>query len=117
MNEQEQPTLKAELLALAEEAVEATLQWDTEHPERTFTEIETFVLGIRRRLGQRLAQVLCEEQAAAGAQPGLPCPDCGRVLHYKGPSQRHVGSLVGEVSFDRRYYYCKHCKSSVFPPG
>jgi hypothetical protein len=116
MNQKEQQQLKVELLAMAEEAVTATLQWDTEHPVRTFGEIESFVLDIRRRLGQRLAQVLCEEQAVAQPYPGPPCPDCGREMHYKGTGQRQVGSLVGDITFERRYYHCEHCPRSVFPP-
>ena len=115
MSKESNAELKRELLALAEEAVEATLQWDRKHPERTFAEIETFVLAIRRRLGQRLAVALCEEQAQA--RGGAECPECGRALHYKDTAPRQVGSLVGEVQFERRYYYCPHCKRSVFPPG
>lgn len=109
--------LKTELLALAEEAVEATLQWDREHPERTFAEIETFVLDIRRQLGQRLAVALCAQQSAAHPQPSMSCPQCGRAMHYKDTVPRQVGSLVGAVTLDRRYYYCEHCASGVFPPG
>jgi uncharacterized OB-fold protein len=109
--------LKSELLGLAEEAVEATLQWDTAHPERTFAEIETFVLDLRRRIGQRLAVALCEHQGAAQPPPSITCPECGRAIHYKDTEPRRVGSLVGEVVFERRYYYCEHCGSGVFPPG
>ena len=115
MSKENNTELKRELLALAEEAVEATLQWDSEHPQRTFAEIETFVLDIRRRLGQRLAVALCEEQAQAHL--GRECPECSRAMHYKDTAPRQVGSLVGEVRFERRYYYCAHCERSVFPPG
>ena len=77
--------LKTELLALAEEAVEATLQWDREHPERTFAEIETFVLDIRRQLGQRLAVALCEEQVRRSPRTGVRRSVVGRcttkILH------------------------------------
>ena len=117
MSEKGHENLKAELLALAEVAMEATLEWDTAHPERTFAEIETFVLHIRRRIGQRLAEALCEEQARAHPSPGPPCPDCGREMRYKGLGARQVGSLVGEVDLARRYYYCEACDSGVFPPG
>ena len=117
MSEESKAELKRELLALTEEAVAATLQWDSEHAERTFAEIETFVLALRRQLGQRLAAALSEPPAGAQPPPSMRCPVCGRTLHYKATARRQVGSLVGEVQLDRRYYYCTHCASGVFSPG
>lgn len=116
MNAIQHEQLKQELLALAEEALEATLQWDVEHPERTFAEIETFVLHTRRKLGQRLAQALCEHQGAHRPVPGPRCPNCQREMHYKGQRRRQVGSLVAAVEFSGSYYVCEHCEQQcVFP--
>jgi hypothetical protein len=112
------PNLRQELLALTEEVVAATLEWDTAHPQRTFDEIESFVVAIRRQLGQRMAQALCEQQASARPVGGPICPGCGREMHYKGTATHQVGSLVGEVRYTRRYYHCDHCQSrGIFPPG
>jgi hypothetical protein len=118
MNTKNSADLKAELLAMTEEAIEATLKWDEAHPTRTFDEIETFVLQARRRLGQRLAQALCEQQEGVVVAEPPRCRACGQVLRYKGDSPRQVGSLVSEVCFERQYYHCDHCESGgIFPPG
>lgn len=118
MNKKNNPDLRAELLALTEEAIETTMVWDEAHPTRTFDEIEAFVLQARRRLGQRLAQALCEQQEGVVVAEVPRCRGCGEVMHYKGESSRQVGSLVSEVSFERQYYYCDHCESGgIFPPG
>ena len=116
MNTQSE-TLKRELLAAAEEAIEATLAWDAGHPAHSFAEIEALVLQVRRRMGQRMARILCEHQAAEYPVPGPCCPQCGREMHYKGEYPRQVGSLVGEVRFERSYYHCDPCQGGIFPPG
>lgn len=109
--------LRERLHKLADEAVEATVKWEKAHPERSFDEIESYVLGVRRRFGQQIAQVLSEYQTAQRPVPGPSCPRCGREMHYKGPVERTVGSLVGPVEVERSYYHCDLCEQGIFPPG
>lgn len=118
MDDNHKLALKRELMAMAEEMIDETLAWDTEHPAPTFDDIEGFGLQMRRQIGQRLAQALCEQQAAARPVPGPRCPVCGREMHYKDEAKLTIGSLLSEVTVERSYYYCDHCQSGgIFPPG
>jgi hypothetical protein len=115
MSEQQ---LAQELTAITSKVVKTTLEWSKEHPERTFDDIEAFVLKVRRQIGQEMAAALCEEQEAARPVPGPKCPKCGREMHYKGEHRRTIGSLVSDVKIERSYYHCEHCKDKgIFPPG
>ncbi len=118
MKKQQQQSLERELERTATAVVKATLDWSQSHAERTFEDIEVFVLEIRKRMGQDIAQALCEEQETARPVPGPECPKCGQEMHYKGEHERQIGSLVSDVKFKRSYYHCNHCKDSgIFPPG
>lgn len=109
--------LKGQIIAAAEEAIAELLVWDNAHPASAFTEIETLLLQIRKRLGERITVAVLEAQASRRPVPGPTCAACGDELHYKGDKPLGFGSLVGEITIRRGYYYCDHCKSGLFPPG
>ena len=109
--------LKAELEAEATRLIEETLAWNEQTETPTLTEIEEQVLKFRKVLGERLAQALIEAQPTV--EPVLVgCPQCGHPMHQKRRRQRRrVESRVGSMHLQRAYYYCKHCRSGLFPPG
>ena len=108
--------LKAELLAKAEAEIEGLLDWHEANERPTFSELETEVLEVRRKLGQEMSQVLLEDQACNRPVPGPKCERCGQEMGYKGQKGKLVRSNVGQVKVERGYYYCQDCRVGFFPP-
>lgn len=108
--------IKAELMAEAEAAIEELVTWERAAGAPDLTTLEDKVLAVRQRLGQRLLEVLIEDQAARQPAESPRCATCGTAMRYKGHKATAVESRVGGIRIERGYYYCAHCKSGLFPP-
>jgi hypothetical protein len=108
---------KDRLGAKADQLIERYLAWEEDHPQPNLTEIEDLILQLRKELGQEMAQLLLEEQAARAPVPGPACPHCGKEMRSKGQKGNTVESRVGQVDVERGYYYCPECGAGLFPPG
>jgi hypothetical protein len=109
--------LEAALLAEAKAAIDELLDWHEETEAPTLTQIEDVVLDLRKQIGERMTEVVLEEQEAVRPVPGPACPECGREMHYKDMKGTTVRARSGEVNLERAYYYCKDCRGGLFPPG
>lgn len=109
--------LEAAMQAEAKEVIDELLDWQEETEAPTLTQIEDVVLELRKRLGERLTKMMIEEQEAVRPVPGPACAECGREMHYKDMKKTVLETRSGEVVLDRAYYYCKDCRSGLFPPG
>jgi uncharacterized protein with PIN domain len=109
--------LRAKLLAEAEQAIDELLDWTDQTPRPNLTQIENAVLKMRRHLSEQAAQAVIVAQEAHRLVPGPLCPTCQREMHYKDTKAQTVESRVGQLRIARGYYYCAHCRQSVFPPG
>jgi hypothetical protein len=109
--------LEAELLAEAKEVIGELLDWNEETEAPTLTQIEDAVLELRKRMGERMAELVIEEQEAVRPVPGPACPTCGREMHYKDMKPTRIEARTGEMVLERAYYYCQDCRGGLFPPG
>lgn len=108
---------RAELMAAAALAIDKALDWDERAKAPTLTEIEGVILRLRKEFGQRMAEVLLEEQEAKKPVPGPECATCKREMSYKGMKGTAVETRLGMIGLERGYYYCDHCRVGLFPPG
>jgi hypothetical protein len=103
-------------MAEAEAAIDELLEWHEETAAPTLTAIEGVVLKLRQRLGERMTELVVEEQEAVRPVPGPVCQTCGREMHYKGMKEVTVEGRTGRAKLERGYYYCDRCQSGLFPP-
>jgi predicted nucleic acid-binding Zn-ribbon protein len=108
--------LKAELLAQAEEVIDELLDWHEATAAPTLAEIEDVVVKLRRRVSERMANAVVEDQQSVRPVPGPACPGCGKEMHYKGMKEVTVEGRAGAIEVLRAYYYCDRCGRGLFPP-
>jgi len=109
--------MKVELMKQAEAIVDELIEWQAETEQPNFNQVEAKVLELRQKLSETMTQVTLAGQAAVRPVPGPRCPACQREMRYKGMKANTVSSWVGEVTLERGYYYCDHCRCGLFPPG
>jgi len=109
--------LKTKLLAEAEAVIDEAVDWHENTQAPSLIEVEEILLKLRKRLSQRMAEIILEDQEASQPVEAPVCPTCGRKMRYKGLKDTTVGSRLGPLRLDRGYYYCARCKSGFFPPG
>jgi uncharacterized protein with PIN domain len=108
--------MEAALLATAEGAIDELLD-QVEGEEPTLTELEEIILELRKRMGQKMGEIVVEKQEARQPVRRPRCPGCGEEMSYKGMKLVTVESRLGLLEFKRAYYYCGRCRSGLFPPG
>ena len=109
--------IETALVVEAKEMFGELRDWNEETESPTLSQIEETVLKLRKRMGERMTELVIEEQEAVRPVPGPACPTCGREMHYKGMKGTTIGARSGEVTLERAYYYCKDCRCGLFPPG
>lgn len=81
--------LKAELRADAHMLMDELLDWMESTPAPTLTQIEDVVLELRKRLGERITQVVLKSQEPAQPVLQVKCPTGGWEMRRKG--KKRVG--------------------------
>lgn len=112
-----QAEAQREAEAVATAVAHKAVAWQAAHPRATMEELEVEILQLRQEFGAQLARILLEHREAAHAVPGLRCAQCGREMQYKGDKPLHPATTLGDLAFERSYYYCSECDQGVFPPG
>jgi hypothetical protein len=107
-------------LAEAEEVYASMFEAERQTELRTFTQREVKVYDEGRRLSRWLLERHLERDP--DSQPEAdewPCPRCKRPSRRVGDDceTRPVTTLIGDVTFPRAKYKCKHCRKSFFPSG
>jgi hypothetical protein len=109
--------LKVELVKRLEGVIDRVLDWQEEHPTFTLTELEDFVLALRREMGGEIAEALIGHLGGEVLIEGLRCEQCGGQMVYKGLEAKHVETRAGGIEIERGRYWCSACQAGIFPPG
>lgn len=115
-----QPNLdkeREEYLAAVAEMYDELRCWREKHPGASIDEIAGQITPRRREIMGQLMKQLARQHGDGEVIEGLPCPDCGGAMIYKGRPKREVVHLEGETGLERAYYYCAECEDGIFPPG
>ena len=109
--------VKAELMAEYEQKVEEALDWQEKHPDFRLIELETYLQEIGREILGGVAERMVGQKESKQPVEAPECEKCGRQTVYKGQKRKRVVTQVGEVDIERSHYWCKVCRSGIFPPG
>jgi Uncharacterised protein family (UPF0236) len=94
------------------DGLEAQLQ----EPAPTLAQVTETVWNLRQELTGGLTQTIIEHtHLGEHIRKQVPCPKCARILQARSPVQRTVETLVGPVELERPYFYCRACRSGVYP--
>ena len=104
---------KAHLMRAAEALIDRMLAAEKPASEIMFEDIEQAALRVGRVLQ---AEIVAECAAGLEQAEQIKCPSCEQPMANQGVRSRPVVSEAGEVTIQRRYYYCRKCKHGFFPP-
>ena len=109
--------LKARLLAQAEAAIDELLAKKTAPATASLADIEQVVRQAGETIQDAMTTALLQASGEELAAQWPTCPTCGKRLLAKGKRPRRVVTEAGEAVILRDYYYCRHCRTGIFPPG
>ena len=111
---------KAQWEQLAREVLSGMKDWQSQHPQATFAEIEEVIEEhvAKMRAGMLEDVVHWREMGARGSEPPMRCNACGGELEERGKHVRHLTTLGNQqIELERSYGYCPTCRVGFFPPG
>lgn len=101
----------------AAEVMSGMREWDNQHPQATFAEIERETM---RRMAELQARLM--QDVAQGMEEGqgmVKCPECGAsVQRGQQREKRSIQAPGGRmVELERGYTVCSQCGAGFFPLG
>ena len=118
LTEREKGELRRRYVAKAEEVFDIAMEQGVDREDITLSQIEEIVNELKFELTGMLVESVIEVQARRQTGPGPICAGCGREMRYKGEKERPgIITSQGAIKLERSYYYCRKCKSGLFPPG
>ena len=108
--------LKARLLKRYSEQLDVILEQVDDNKHLPLTEIEDMALQVRQEVGQSITEELATTESQK-RELDVACPECQKLMRYKGIKQKWVKTRTGDLQVERAYYYCEHCRRGHFPPG
>ena len=82
---------------------------------KVIAEVEDMVRDRAHRLFARILELAVEQRAGKNKLPRPPICDCGHKMRNVGKVAKRFVSIVGDLTFDRVYYYCDHCRKKHIP--
>jgi hypothetical protein len=80
-----------------------------------FTELEDRACEVGDAMTRALLETTLQEQQAAVPSGPVECGLCGRSAVEDELEPRLVTTRRGDVAWQERKYYCKHCRKAFFP--
>jgi len=108
--------LKARLLKRYAEQLDEILEQVDDDKRLHLTEIEEMALQARQDVGQSISEELATTESQK-REVDVPCPECQKLMRFKGTKKKWIKTRTGDVQVERAYYYCEHCGTGHFPPG
>ena len=108
---------KTKMMVRQEEAIDELLDWEERNERPNLTQIEDIVLKLRKDIGEGMTEEMLAEMGGKTPVPGPACPECGKEMRLKGEFRKQIEGRMGEVDYERSYYYCPACEEGIFPPG
>ncbi len=109
--------LKARVLAEVGAAIDEAWAHKKAPEMASLADIEQVALQVGQRVEAAITTALVQASGQALEADWPTCPICGKRLQAKGKRRRRVVTETGEVDIRRDYYYCRHCRQGIFPPG
>jgi len=112
-----QPSTREDLKAYTDQWVDELLTWNEARPGATLDEIESHARLKRRELMSQVLKVMLTQHGHGYELAGVPCPECGESMIYKGKPGITLETREASTRIKRAYYYCPSCLEGLFPPG
>ena len=109
--------LRERMIKQAIEEIDKALEWQEEHPEASLREMEKRLEKTRLKILSQAIEAMVEIRRRGYQEEKVYCPRCGREMEYKGEKRRQKMTTVGEMSYERAYYWCASCREGFFPSG
>jgi len=111
---------KAQWEQLACEVLSGMKEWQSQHPQATFAEIEEAIEEQVAKMRARMLEdvVRWREVEAREGEQQMRCNACGGVLQERGRQVRHLTTQGNQqIELERSYGYCATCRVGFFPSG
>jgi hypothetical protein len=93
-----------------------TLEQQWHESPSPLTEVTTTVWDMRQQLmGGITETIVAHVHRGEHDRMQVTCPRCDGVLGTQGLVCRTVETMVGPVQLERPYFYCRACRSGVYP--
>jgi Uncharacterised protein family (UPF0236) len=93
-----------------------TLEQAWHEPPATLSEVTATVWDLRQQLTGGITEtIVAHAHEGARQRRQASCPRCPRVLQVQEHVGRTVETMVGPVELERPYFYCRSCRTGLYP--
>ena len=93
-----------------------TLEQAWHEPPATLSEVTATVWDLRQQLTGGITEtIVAHTHEGERQRRQASCPRCTRVLQVQAHVGRTVETMVGPVTLERPYFYCRSCRAGLYP--
>lgn len=84
--------------------------------EATLAQVSETIWSLRQTLTADMAQtIIAQTHRAERDRKSLRCATCDRLVRARPPVARTARTLVGDLTIERPYFYCRYCCLGTYP--